>query len=91
MWIYQRNLEYPVKIKNPNPALAKIIISQVGGPDGEMGAATRYLQQRYAMPDRRVAGILTDIGISVSELFPLHMGAAAFDSVNRHFSGRIFR
>ena len=62
MWIYQRNLEYPVKIKNPNPALAKIIISQVGGPDGELGAATRYLQQRYSMPDRRVAGVLTDIG-----------------------------
>lgn len=62
MWIYQRNLEYPVKIKNPNPALAKIIISQVGGPDGELGASTRYLQQRYAMPDRRVAGVLTDIG-----------------------------
>lgn len=62
MWIYQKALEYPVKIKNPNPALAKIIISQVGGPDGEMGAATRYLSQRYSMPDCRIAGMLTDIG-----------------------------
>lgn len=91
MWIYQRNLEYPVKIKNPNPALAKIIISQVGGPDGEMGASTRYLQQRYSMPDRRVAGVLTDIGFSVSELFREHIGVAALDSTNRHFSGRILR
>lgn len=61
MWMYQKALEYPVKIKNPNPAYAKIIISQVGGPDGEAGAAMRYMQQRYAMPDRRVMGMLTDI------------------------------
>ena len=54
MWLYEKKLEFPVKIKRPNPALAKFIISQVGGPDGEMGAATRYLQQRYSM--------LTDIG-----------------------------
>lgn len=61
MWMYQKALEYPVKIKNPNPAYAKIIISQIGGPDGEAGAAMRYMQQRYAMPDRRVMGMLTDI------------------------------
>lgn len=69
MWIYEKRLEYPVKIKNPNPAIARFIISQIGGPDGEAGAATRYLQQRYAMPDRRVAGILTDVG--TEELAPL--------------------
>lgn len=84
MWIYQRNLEYPVKIKNPNPALAKIIISQVGGPDGEMGAATRYLQQRYAMPDRRVAGILTDIG--TEELGHLEIVSAIIHQLTRCMS-----
>ena len=62
MWIYQKMLQYPVQIKNPNPQLAKIIVSQLGGPDGEMGAATRYLNQRYAMPYGEVAGILTDVG-----------------------------
>lgn len=62
MWLYDKKLEYPVKIKNPNPALAKIIISQLGGPDGELGAATRYLSQRYSMPDGRIIGALTDIG-----------------------------
>ena len=56
MWLYEKKLEYPVKIKNPNPALAKFIISQVGGPDGEFGAATRYLQQRYSMPYAQVKG-----------------------------------
>ena len=63
MWIYEKKLQYPVKIKNPNPALAKIIISQLGGPHGEMGASTRYLQQRYHMPDDRIKGMFTDIGI----------------------------
>lgn len=62
MWVYEKKLEYPVKIKNPNPALAKVIISQLGGPDGEMGASTRYLQQRYSMPTDSVKGTLTDIG-----------------------------
>lgn len=62
MWIYEKKLQYPVKIKNPNPALAKVIISQLGGPHGELGAATRYLSQRFSMPDRRIAGMLTDIG-----------------------------
>ena len=62
MWKYEKRLEYPVHIKHPNPAAAKIIISQLGGPDGETGAAERYLNQRYSMPDRKVIGILTDIG-----------------------------
>lgn len=65
MWKYQKMLQHPVKIKNPNPAMAKIILSQLGGPDGEMGAATRYLSQRYAMPYDEAVGVLTDIGISV--------------------------
>ena len=62
MWIYQKTLQYPVKIKNPNPKYAQIIVSQLGGPDGELGASTRYLNQRYSMPDGRVIGMLTDIG-----------------------------
>ena len=62
MWAYEKKLQYPVKIKNPNPKYAQIIISQLGGPDGEMGAATRYLSQRYSMPYDEVVGILTDIG-----------------------------
>ena len=62
MWTYEKKLEYPVKIKNPNPAMAKFIISQYGGPDGEIGASLRYLSQRYSMPYRKVAAVLTDIG-----------------------------
>ncbi len=62
MWIYEKKLQYPVKIKNPNPLYAQIIISQVGGPDGELGASMRYLQQRYSMPYNEVVGILTDVG-----------------------------
>ena len=54
MFVYEKKLQYPVKIKNPNPALAKVIISQLGGPHGELGAATRYLSQRFAMPDRKI-------------------------------------
>lgn len=67
MWIYEKKLQYPVKIKNPNPSLAKVIISQLGGPDGEMGASMRYLHQRYSMTNREVAGVLTDIGTEGSE------------------------
>ncbi len=62
MFIYQKKLQYPVKVANPNPALAKIILSQYGGPNGELGASMRYLSQRYAMPDDMVKGVLTDIG-----------------------------
>ena len=64
----RKKLQYPVKIKNPDPALAKLIITQLGGPDGEMGAATRYLNQRYTMPYKECKGILTDIG--TEELAP---------------------
>ncbi|MBQ5321654.1 MAG: manganese catalase family protein [Oscillospiraceae bacterium] len=62
MWVYEKKLQYPVKIKNPNPALAKVIISQLGGPDGETAASLRYLSQRYTAPDSKVKGLLTDIG-----------------------------
>lgn len=62
MWNYEKRLQYPVNIKETNPKLAKAIISQFGGPDGELSASMRYLSQRYAMPYREVAGILTDIG-----------------------------
>ena len=62
MWVYEKKLQYPVKIKNPNPRLAGVIISQLGGPDGELGAALRYLSQRYSMPSGEVIGILTDVG-----------------------------
>lgn len=64
MFEYQKRLEYPVKITNPNPALAKFIISQYGGPDGELGASLRYLSQRYSMPYPELKGLLTDIGTS---------------------------
>lgn len=68
MWNYERRLEYPVNITAPNAMLAQAIISQYGGPDGEMGASMRYLSQRYAAPYREVAAVLTDIGISVPKL-----------------------
>lgn len=76
MWIYERKLQYPVRIKNPDARAAKIIISQYGGPDGELGASLRYLSQRYSMPYRTVAGVLTDIGREASEMF--HSEATAF-------------
>ena len=62
MWEYEKKLQYPVKIKNPNPKLAKIIITQLGGPDGELGASMRYLSQRYTMPYKECMALLTDIG-----------------------------
>ena len=68
MWNYEKRLQFPVNIKEPNAKLAQAIISQYGGPDGEMGASMRYLSQRYSMPYREVAGLLTDIGVSVTKL-----------------------
>lgn len=62
MWTYEKKLQYPVKIKNPNPAIAKIIITQYGGPDGELGASMRYLSQRYTMPFKQAIGVLNDVG-----------------------------
>lgn len=69
MWSYEKRLEFPVNIKEPNAMLAQAVISQYGGPDGEMGASMRYLSQRYSMPYREVAGLLTDIGSEASEMF----------------------
>ena len=62
MWSYEKRLQYPVNITSTNPKLAMVIMSQLGGPDGEKGAATRYISQRYSMPYANVAGLLTDIG-----------------------------
>ena len=62
MFVYSKKLQSPVKIKNPNPQLAKIILTQYGGPDGELGASLRYLSQRYSMPFDELKGLLTDIG-----------------------------
>jgi spore coat protein JC len=69
MWNYERRLEFPVNIKEANADIAQAIISQYGGPDGEMGASMRYLSQRYACPYREVAGVLTDIGREAPEMF----------------------
>ena len=68
MWNYEKRLQYPVKITQTNPKIAPIILTQFGGPDGELAASMRYLAQRYTMPYKEVTGILTDIGISVSIL-----------------------
>ena len=68
MWTYEKMLQYPINIKKPDAKAAKVIMTQFGGPDGELGAAMRYLSQRYSMPNRKVAGILTDIG--TEELVP---------------------
>ena len=71
MWVYEKKLQYPINIKNTNAALAKMIISQYGGPDGELGASLRYLSQRYSMPYPELKAILTDIG--TEELAHLEM------------------
>ena len=84
MWSYERKLQYPVKIKDPNPKLAGVIISQLGGPDGELGAATRYLNQRYSMKDSKVIGVLTDIGSE--ELGHAEMVAALIHQLTRNLT-----
>lgn len=68
MWQYEKKLQYPIKIKTPNPKLAKIIMSQYGGPDGELGASLRYLSQRFTMPYPELKGLLTDIGTSDTKM-----------------------
>ena len=72
MFIYEKKLQYPVKISKPNPRLASVIISQYGGPDGELGASLRYLSQRYSMPYAELKGLLTDIGTEASVMFHLY-------------------
>jgi len=81
MWVYEKKLEYPVKIKNPNPKLAKYIISQYGGPDGELAASLRYLSQRFSMPTNEAKGILNDIG--TEELAHLEMIGAIVYQLTR--------
>ena len=82
MFIYEKRLQYPVKIKNPNPALAKLIISQYGGPHGEIGASLRYLSQRYTAPCPELKAILTDIG--TEELGPVEMVGAIVYQLTRN-------
>ena len=84
MWQYEKKLQYPVNIKNPNPKYAKIIISQYGGPDGELGASMRYLTQRYGMPYNEVKGILTDIG--TEELAHMEMICAMVYQLTRNLT-----
>ena len=84
MWIYEKKLQYPVKITRCNPKLAQIIISQYGGPDGELGASLRYLSQRYAMPYPELKGLLTDIG--TEELAHLEMIGAIVYQLTRNLS-----
>lgn len=84
MFVYEKKLQYPVKIANPNPKLAKVIISQVGGPDGELGASMRYLNQRYSMPYDELKGLLTDIG--TEELGHMEMVAAIIHQLTRQMS-----
>ena len=93
MFVYEKKLQYPVKIANPNPKYAQIIISQYGGPDGELGASLRYLSQRYAMPYPELKGLLTDIGTEVLEMpfFSFWSIFFAFSMVKLNFCGIIFR
>ena len=89
MFVYEKKLQYPVKIKNPNPALAKIIISQYGGPDGELGASMRYLSQRFSMPYAEIKGLLTDIG--TEELGHLEMVGTIIHQLTREMSDEEIR
>lgn len=84
MFVYEKKLQYPVKITNPNPKYAKIIISQYGGPDGELGASLRYLSQRFSMPYPQLKGLLTDIG--TEELGHLEMIGAIVHQLTRNLS-----
>ena len=84
MFVYEKKLQYPVRIANPNPKLAAVIISQYGGPDGELGASLRYLSQRYAMPYAELKGLLTDIG--TEELGHLEMIGTIVHQLTRNLS-----
>ena len=84
MWNYERRLEFPVNIKEPNARLAQAIISQYGGPDGEMGASMRYLSQKFATPYKEVAGLLNDIG--TEELGHLEIVGAIVHQLTRNLS-----
>ena len=84
MWSYVKRLEYPVNIKNPNPAAAKVILDALGGTDGELGAANRYLSQRFTMPYNEVVGILTDVG--TEELGHVEMVSSIIYQLTRNLS-----
>lgn len=84
MWCYEKRLQYPVRIKKTDPKLAQVIISQFGGPDGELAASMRYLSQRYAMPYRDICGVLTDIG--TEELAHMEMISAIIYQLTRDLS-----
>ena len=84
MWKYEKRLLYPVKVKNKNPRLAQIILSQYGGPDGELGASMRYLSQRYTMPYKEPAAILSDIG--TEELAHLEMVSTIVHQLTKNLS-----
>ncbi len=84
MFVYDKKLQYPVKIANPNPKLAAVVISQYGGPDGELGASLRYLSQRFSMPHPALQGLLTDIG--TEELGHLEMIGAIVHQLTRNLS-----
>ena len=89
MFQYEKKLQYPVRIRRPNPQLAKIIITQYGGPDGELGASLRYLSQRYSMPFEELKGLLTDIG--TEELGHLEMIGAIVHQLTRKLKDNQFR
>ena len=84
MWIYEKRLEFPVNIKEPNAKMAMFIMSQYGGPDGEMGASMRYLSQRYSMPYKECKGILTDIG--TEELAHMEMISSILYQLTRNLT-----
>lgn len=84
MWQYEKKLQYPVNIKTPDPAAAKVIISQLGGPDGELGASLRYLSQRYSMPYDEVVATLTDVG--TEELAHMEMISAILYQLTKNLS-----
>ena len=84
MWIYEKRLQYPVNITTPNAKLAQVIISQFGGPDGELAASQRYLSQRYTMPIKEAAGLLTDIG--TEELAHMEMISAIVYQLTKNLS-----
>ena len=89
MFLYDKKLQYPVKIDKPNPRLASIIISQYGGPDGELGASLRYLSQRYSMPFDELKGLLTDVG--TEELGHLEMIGAIVHQLTRNMKDEQYK
>lgn len=89
MWVYEKKLQYPINIKNKNPKLASFILSQYGGPDGELGASLRYLSQRYSMPTEMAKGVLTDIG--TEELAHLEMVGTLVSQLTKDASAEDYK